>query len=267
MRTAYLAPKGTYSQLAKDRYDPGSIDVPCHSFPDVFKAVGNDDADIGIVPAMNYKTMREIELTHHCLVENTGKIKVVDAFIMPIEHSIGVLPGTKEISRIISKREALEQCIDYIRANHPNAEILTEAASTADAIRRAAEDKIVGIAAIGRRDTLIHYGLEIVKEDIVPGNKSLFYVVSKGNPKSTGNDVTPVVIYSGNTNDLHWILETIERAYGINLSSMHISGNKYALRLRADMNGYFEDKHITECVSALERKVKSVHILGTHPSL
>ena len=96
-----------------------------------------------------------------------------------IRHCLASKNKFIDINFILSHPEALKQCRDYLKKFHPEA-YMGETGSTAEATRIIAGINFTNGAAIADYQTCKNYNLFIREDNIVEGNKSLFWIVKNG---------------------------------------------------------------------------------------
>jgi chorismate mutase/prephenate dehydratase len=271
-KIAYLGPEGTYTEQAAEIYSHESRKIACNTIEDVFSETTSRKAAIGIVPIENI-IEGPVNETLDKLLKYNGRIKIIDTIILPIQHSIGCLPESKGIKKIMSKDQALSQCSDYLHKNYNKAELI-KTDSTAKAIEKIASNNILDAAAIGNEPAFKKYGLKILEKDIgnTKGNKTKFAVLGNHIPEKTGKDCTTVMIYpqKDRVGLLDDIVEIISRKYKINMSSIHsrpdtLGGHRFYL----DLEGHVKDTKIKNCIKDLKDKLDEdytdVEIFGSYP--
>src|SRR5262245_29780347 len=102
--------------------------LPYVSIEAVFEAVARREIDRGLVPIENV-IQGPVTETLDYLYRYAAAVKIVNMLVLPIEHAIGALVPPEQITRIMSKDQALKQCSIYLQAHYPYAQQL-EVAST-----------------------------------------------------------------------------------------------------------------------------------------
>ena len=270
-KIAYLGPEGTYAEQAALKYSPKGKKIACSTIEDVFEATSSKKATLGIVPIENIiegpvnKTLDE-------LLKYEGKLRIVDTLILPIQHSIGVLPKSKEIKKIMSKDQALSQCSEYLHKNYNEAELI-ETASTAKAMEEIAEKEILDAAAIGDQFALKSYGLKILESNIgnIKNNKTKFAVLGNYFAEKTGKNCTAIMIYPHRDRAglLKDIVDPISKRY-INMLSIHSRPDtKGGFRFYLELEGHIKDTKIKDCIEDLKERLgedyTDIKIFGSYP--
>jgi prephenate dehydratase len=147
------------------------------SFDDVFKAVENGEARLGMIPIENSQAGRVAEI--HNLLPNSG-LHIVGEHIQRIEHSLVGIKGATlaDITDVYSHPQALMQCKDYLK----KLGIKTHSYSnTATAARDVAGWGDKTKAAISSDLAAELYGLSVLERNIedADDNVTVFIVLSK----------------------------------------------------------------------------------------
>lgn len=275
MRLGFLGPSGTYTEEAAKAAVADATYHPYVSINAVFDAVVRGEVDRGLVPIENV-IQGPVTETLDYLYQYAANIKIVDMLVLPIQHAIGVLSPDSQITRVLSKDQALKQCSDYLQTHYSQAQHI-EVDSTSGAMEMIVADQLQDAAAIGSAAALQHYNLHILDRDIgnVKNNKTRFAVlglVSEGYHARTGRDATVLVIYprSDRMGILEDILSVISREHGLNLSSIHSRPDTLgAFRFYMEVEGHPEDPAVAACLTALEKQLSEegteIYVFGTYP--
>ena len=274
MKLGFLGPPGTYTEEAARAAMAEARYVPYASIEAVFEAVARHEVDRGLVPIENV-IQGPVTETLDNLYHYAEQIKIVDMLVLPIQHAIGVLAPEAQITRVLSKDQALKQCSAYLQAHYPQAQQV-EMASTSAAMETIVSARLSDAAAIGSAATLEQYGLHILARDIgnVQRNKTRFAVLgaaAEGYHPPTGNDATALVIYPHRDRIglLEDILGVLSKAYGLNLSSIHSRPDtRGAFRFYMEVEGHLEDPTVAACMADLTKQLGDeeveVKIFGTY---
>jgi len=275
VKLGFLGPPGTYTEEAAKAAMAEALYLPYPSIDAVFEAVARHDVERGLVPIENV-IQGPVTETLDNLYRYAEQIKLVDMLVLPIQHAIGVLAPETQITRVLSKDQALKQCSAYLQGYYPHAQQV-EMASTSAAMEAIVTAGLHDAAAIGSPLTLQQYGLHILARDIgnVQRNKTRFAVLgaaAEGYHPPTGNDATALVIYPHRDRIglLEDILSVLSKAYGLNLSSIHSRPDtRGAFRFYMEIEGHLEDPTVASCLAALTKQLGDeeveVKIFGTYP--
>ncbi len=275
MRIGFLGPAGTYTEEAAKAAVADAVYLPYPSIEAVFEAVRQHEVDRGLVPIENViqgPVTETLDNLYHC----AATVKIVDMLVMPIQHAIGALVPAENITRILSKDQALKQCSVYLQAHHPHAQQI-EVASTSAAMETIVSEQLQDAAAIGSPQAMAQYNLPILARDIgnVNNNKTRFTLLGPSTASyhaPTGKDATAFVIYppSDRMGILEEILAVISREYRLNLSSIHSRPDTHgAFRFYMEIEGHLEESAVAACLAALERQLSpdevQIHTFGSYP--
>jgi len=188
MKIAYLGPEKTFTEKAAKAMFPDSATfIPLSPIRKVINAVESKEVHYGVVPIENFYN-GEVRETLDSLTDCVHT-KIVNEKAFEIIHCLGALKSHKEITKIMSKNQALEQCSKYLCKNYPHA-ITISTESTSLAAETIEREQLENSAAIASETALKNTGLEILASNICPNNKTRFVALSTSSTKSTGNDKT-----------------------------------------------------------------------------
>jgi chorismate mutase/prephenate dehydratase len=146
----YLGPEGTFSETAARAYfESSAVDVQQYkswrSIKEVFHAVEQQQCDIGVVPVEN-SSEGAVNATQDCLVDSD--LQIVGEIILPISQNllVSIDYPNSSISRIVSHKQSLAQCRDWLKKYYPQA-TLEECESNSIAAEIASSNKGVGVIA------------------------------------------------------------------------------------------------------------------------
>jgi prephenate dehydratase len=153
MRVAYLGPEGTFSQAAVlSAPDAQRLELlPQETIHDTVLAVRDGHVERAVVPIEN-SLEGSVNITLDALVFDAEQVRIVGETVLGVEQCLIAqeqLP-LEQIEVVISHPQATAQCREYLRANLPEARVMT-ANSTAEAVRLVTERIRHRWAAIGTR--------------------------------------------------------------------------------------------------------------------
>ncbi len=174
---AFQGVEGAHSDVSCRQAFPYMVPKPYATFADVFNAVENNEAEIGLIPVGNSYAGRVAEI--HNLIPKT-KLSIVAEHFSKIEHHLCSVKGatTKTIKKVYSHPQALMQCENsldkrgYEGIRHSN---------TAIAAKEVAESGDITKAALCSKLAAEIYGLEIIRENMqdAKDNTTLFLAFAK----------------------------------------------------------------------------------------
>jgi len=251
MKVAYLGPKATFTEVAaKKMFIDGEL-ISLQPIRRVIQAVEREDVEYGVVPLENFYQGEVIE-TLDALTE-CSKTRIISEAGFPVVHCLGVLKGSRNITQILSKDQALSQCSRYLCESYPNA-LTIQTASTSEAAQRIAREGLTNAAAIGPEEALIGAGLEIIARDLCPNNRTRFVGLGRGTSKPTGNDRTFLVFHpieKDRAGTLHTDLGFFS-SFGVNLDyiqSRPDGSGGYLFYL--ELTGHERDEPIKRAIESL----------------
>ena len=181
-KVAYLGTKGSYSHSAVEKYltglNGGLIDVGCKSFDDIFAAVENKEADIGVLPIENTSSGSINEV--YDLLQTT-RLKIIDELYIPVKHNLLVANETdlSQIKTIYGHHQPIAQCSDFLNELSDVEIVVSDSTSTALSEVKKLNDP--SVAVLGSAEAGKHYGLQSIRADVAnqKDNQTRFIVVAR----------------------------------------------------------------------------------------
>jgi len=177
-KVAYSGVPGSFSHKASHQFF--GTDRPllnCKNFGEVFHAIENGDASLGVIPVENSLTGSNHE-NYDLLLKHD--LKIVGELTLRVIHNLIGHEGTKldDIERVYSHPQVFEQCKLFLQS-HANWDLVAsnEAASS---VFRVKENKKSTDAAIASKEAAKFSQLSVLKESIEtnPQNFTRFVVIS-----------------------------------------------------------------------------------------
>ncbi len=174
---AFMGVEGANADLACRQKCPYMQTLPCPSFEDVFEAVANGKAALGMIPIENSQAGRVAEI--HNLLPKT-KLHIVGEYFQHIEHVLVATKGAtlETIKDVYSHPQALMQCREHLR----ELKVTTNTYSnTAQAAADIAKWNDVTKAAIASPLAAELYGLNILREHLqdADDNVTVFILIAR----------------------------------------------------------------------------------------
>lgn len=186
MRVAYSGVPGAFAHIAVRRIFPDASAVAYKDFKAAYDAVENGECDCVVLPIENSYAG---EVSQVMDLAFFGSLSVNGIYNMEIVQNLVGIKGAsvKDIKEVVSHAQGLAQCEGYIR---DHAFITHEAANTALAAKKVAEDGNPAIAAIASVETAEIYGLEVLDKNINAGsiNTTRFAVFSRVGQRNAAQD-------------------------------------------------------------------------------
>jgi prephenate dehydratase len=269
-RVAFLGPDGTFTSEAA-RLAVGEAErEPLPTISDVFAAVRDGGADLGVVPIEN-SIEGSVNLTLDELAFGPPGVRIRGEVTVAIVMNLLVRPGVSldRIAAVRSQPHALAQCRRWL-ARHLPGVAQQAATSTAEAAREVAEGDGT-VAALGPAPAARRFGLEILAGDVHdhPGNQTRFLVLGRTMAARTGADKTSLVVFFGE--DRPGLLLRILDEFalrGVNLTKIESRPTKQALGeycIVIDSAGHLTDARVAGALRGVHRHAASVRVLGAYP--
>lgn len=196
MRIAYSGIEGAFANIAAKKLFPDGELVPFKSFKRAYNAVALGNCDVAVMPIEN-SAAGEVGQVLDLLF--SGDLYVNGLYPLRISQNLLGVEGShlKDIKRVISHPQALQQCADYITEHGFEA---TESANTSIAAKQVAEMNDKTVAAIASKETAGLYGLKLLDHDINEDiqNTTMFAVVSRKREEiiNNGSGATVILMFS-----------------------------------------------------------------------
>ncbi len=239
----------------------------CPVFREVFEAVQNGDATLGIVPVENSLT-GSIHENYDLLLEYD--LHIVGELTLRIEHNLVGQPDTtlERIKRVYSHPQVFQQCKEFLEA-YPDWDLVA-CGDTATAVRRVKENNDPEEAAIAGKEAAELYGMSLVREGIEtsPRNFTRFVVISSGafldGPKNKSSLIYSVSDQPGS------LYETLKmfaerRINLVKLESRPIHSKPWEYLFYADIEVDIQDPQYRPLLEELQKKTEFLKVLGSYP--
>jgi chorismate mutase/prephenate dehydratase len=275
MKVAYLGPKDTFTyKAAKSIFSSNDDFIDIKPIGRVVKSLEDGDVDYAVVAAENYYN-GWVSNTLDAITRSSG-ISIIQEKAFPIVHCFAALKNRGDITRVLSKDQAIEQCDNYLTKNYPDADLIY-VTSTGEAVKQVKDLSLKNAGVIASKKIIGQYEeLELLAEDICPNNLTRFIVLGKEKTKSTGDDKTFIAVHP-HVNDLPLIL--VRSILPLGLANVNLE----YINSRPDHNGghyfYLEaDAHDSdECMQKsldftryiLDPKSEypdTIRVLGSYPN-
>lgn len=265
---AFMGVEGANADLACRQKEPYMNTLACASFDDVFAAVSEGRARLGMIPIENSQAGRVAEI--HNLLPAT-ELHIIGEHIQRIEHHLASIKGTdiNAIADIYSHPQALMQCrknIKDLKARlHPHS-------NTAVAASDVAQWNDATKAAICSELAAELYGLEILQRNIedATDNVTVFVIISREpNDPEPNEGVTLTSLLF----ELRNIPAALYKAIGgfatnnvnlVKLESYIRGGGSISSQFFVTFEGHPSDEAVQRSLDELGFYSKKVKVLGVY---
>jgi chorismate mutase/prephenate dehydratase len=266
LTVAYYGPAGSFTHLAARRkFGTGADLTPADTIADVFAAVENKEADLGVVPIEN-STGGVVPLTLDALVES--KLQICAEIYVDVEHYLlSRCADLDDVKRVYSHPNALAQCRIWLRSNLPRTELIP-IGNTARAAELAASE--AGSAAIGPILAGELYEVPVLRARIhdQPDNRTRFFVIGHAPAAPSGRDKTSVVFsVRHEAGALHRALGLVSK-HQINMTFIQSHPTKrtpWEYMFFVDVQGHAGQPGLREALAELRDEASTLRVLGSYP--
>jgi len=275
-RLGYLAPPGTYTEEATERYDPEAERIPYITFKTIVEAVRVGEVDEGVTPIENSLEGAVVDTLDLLIQENTLHIK--QEVMVPILHCLLIKPGTlaNDIKTIYSHPQALGQCRNFLERNYPRAQLLASLSTAAAVEQMQSSDSPAAAIASRRAGDL--YGAEVLTSDIQdhPGNTSRFVVWAQEDHAPTGHDKTSIcfdfdeakgTLVGDTPGLLYGVIGEFARR-GISMAKIESRPAKREMGryiFLVDLLGHRQDVALVEALKNVRKLTSTLKVFGSYP--
>lgn len=177
LNVAYSGVEGAFAHIAAGRIFPDGNRISYPDFRAAYEAVEKGECDCAVIPIEN---SRAGEVGQVIDLLFSGSLYVNGIYSLDVRHNLIGLHGVteKDIDKVVSHQQALDQCANYIRNQGYKSESFENTAMAAKYVANLADPSV---AAIASRETAELYGLDIVRENIneASNNTTRFVVLSR----------------------------------------------------------------------------------------
>lgn len=266
-RVVFQGAEGSYSQAATKRFfGEGVNSYSVETFRDAMAAIEDGSADYAVLPIEN-STAGIVSEIYDLLVEFENYI--VGEQIIPIEHCLMALPGTKlsDIRTVYSHPQSLMQSARYLQ-EHPNWKQIS-LKNNAFAARKVADEGDVSQAALAGAYAAEVYGLTVLEQGVndSKNNSTRFIIVT--NQKVFRKDADKISICleiphkSGSLYHIlsHFIYNNLNMT---KIESRPIEERSWEYRFFIDFDGNLSQSAVKNALRGLREEARSMKILGNY---
>jgi prephenate dehydratase len=273
MRVGYLGPEGTVSHdallSANGQFEP----VPQPTLPEAVLAVHEGAVDRALVPIEN-ALEGSVNPVLDALVFETEDVVIVGELRHPVHFCLVAARPLElgAVRAVISHPQASGQCARFLRVELPQADVVT-ASSTADAVRRVAEDAGAGIAGLGTRQAAELYGCTVLRENVEdhPDNETRFVWLARAGTATPHATKTALVFWGSGSSGPGWLVRCLSEfaERGVNLTRIESRPLRQRLgeyMFFVDLDGAIGDEAVVAAVDGLRSHADVVRVLGSFPA-
>ena len=261
----YQGVPGAYQELAARALFPQCEPQHVPTWEQVFRAVRDGEADVGVVPVEN-TTAGTISEVYDLLLEYG--LCINRSYIKKISHCLAAVPGARmeDITSVCSHPHALPQCHAFI-AEH-NLEAI-EVANTAIAAQNVQKKGDIHLAAICSREAAGRYGLTVLAEGIndMKHNETRFIAVSRTLTSLPVDNRIEIAFHIPNVaGSLNTVLDTITH-YGIDMTSIYsrpLGDSPWCYVFYIDFTGNMDDHAVRSLLYQLHEELPYIKIIGSY---
>ncbi len=259
MKISYQGIEGSFSHRTAMRHFGANCEyIGLPTFEEAFRAVEGGRADLALLPIENTLAGTIFETLD---LLNQGALQIIGETDTRIEHSLLVLPGAKNIKKVLSHPKALAQCTRFFQ-EHPEIQAVPHY-DTAGAALDVAKMKDPSCAAIANCAAAEIYGLEVLSQGIEdhPENYTRFLLLARQGTE-------------GKKCTLHFTLEHCPGSLGKVLTVIGRFGNLTQIVSRPLIGHPYEYGFFVDFVGPtpllleeLKKMTKTMKILGRYDGL
>jgi prephenate dehydratase len=274
LRAAFQGDPGAFShKAAMDLLGPEVVVEPRQRFEDVFMALRDGAVDAAVIPIENTLHGSVHENYDHLLQFD---FRIVAETNVRIVHNLIAVPGIrfKDVKRVFSHPVALNQCIDFFKAN-PQIE-REPFYDTAGSVKMVMSEGLKDAAAIASAVSAEIYGAKILKRSIEDDRQNFtrFFLLRRA-------DQPPLVLNEqGKKGWKTSLVFTIRNQPGslfkalsafalrelsmIKIESRPLRGKPWEYLFYVDFLGNTEDERVQRALSHLQELADMLRVLGCY---
>ena len=265
---AFQGEPGANSHIAAHEACPDMVSLPCDTFEDVFAAVNEGRARLGMIAVENSLAGRVADVHH--LIPGAG-LYIVGEHFLRVRHQLLGLKGAKleNLKSVHSHVHALGQCRRVIRELGLKAVV---AADTAGAARQIAEAGDPARAALASSLAAEIYGLDVLRANVEDAehNTTRFLIMAKEPNDAEPEDEPVITSFIFRVRNVPAALYKALGGFATNgvnmtkLESYQLEGTFNASQFYADIEGHPASRHVRLALEELEFFTSELRILGVY---
>ncbi len=261
----YQGVPGAYQELAARTLFPKCEPENVPTWEQVFQAVRDGKADVGVVPVEN-TTAGTVNEVYDLLLEYN--LFINRSLIKKISHCLAVISGAElqDVKRVCSHPHALPQCRAFIAEHHLES---TEMANTAIAAQTVASRKDKSLAAICSKEAAELYGLDVLAEGIndLKRNETRFIAVSRILTSRPEDDRIEIAFHRTNKPGALGGVLDIFADYGVDMTSIHsrpLRDSPWCYVFYIDFVGNLREHTVQSLLYQLHEELPYIKIIGSY---
>jgi len=267
-RIAFQGEPGAYSHEACRDARPDYEPMPCRTFEDVFDAVRDGTAELGMLPVEN-STYGRVADIHHLMPESG--LHIVDEAFVRVRINLLATPGAQlgDVTHAMSHTMLLGQCRDFLGQHGIHR---VTGADTAGSARRVATEARKDLAALASELAGEIYGLNVLARHIEDNdsNTTRFLVMAReaNYDRRSNKMLTSFVFRVRNIPAALYKAMGGFATNGVNMTKLEsymVGGQFTATQFYADIEGHPEDPNVKLALEELEYFTSHIRILGVYP--
>ena len=267
---AFQGELGAYSHLACKSACPDLVPLPCAAFEDVFDAVTEGRAKLGMIPIENSLAGRVADI-HHLMP--MSRLHIIGEHFQPVNHHLLVVKGATlaDVKTVHSHVHALGQCRSFIRDNGLTPVVAADTAGSAAEVARLGDKSRAAIASELAGEI---YGLDSLAVNIEDAehNTTRFLIMARDAVQPAPHTVASVTTFVFRVRNVPAALYKALGGFatnGVNMSkleSYQVGGTFAATQFYVDIEGHPEEAHVRLALEELGFFSREVRILGVYPA-
>lgn len=264
-KVGYQGTEGSYSSQAASEFFAGNKNLVAYShFESIFEAISKGKLDYGVVPLENSSIGSVVEV--YDLLSKYDCYIVGEHWIKICHNLLGVKGAElKDIKKVYSKAEALEQSGDYLRSHDWD---LVPYANTALAAKMVAQKQDKSLGAVASSQACELFGLQILQKEIntEKDNYTRFIVIAKELADIVANKVSISFTTPDEAGVLYSVLRFFAR-YNINMAKIESRPQKKSpgrYYFVVDLEGNCQSRDMQEALYFVESVTSEFKILGEY---
>nr|WP_297172238.1 bifunctional chorismate mutase/prephenate dehydratase [uncultured Agathobaculum sp.] len=261
----YQGVPGAYQELAARALFPQCEPVNVPTWEQVFRAVRDGVADVGVVPVEN-TTAGTVSEVYDLLLEYG--LYINRSYIRKISHCLAAVPGARlhDIQSVCSHPHALPQCHAFIAEHGLEAIEVSNTAMAAQQVQQKGDRRL---AAICSREAAERYGLVVLAEGIndQKHNETRFIAVSRTLTALAEDNRIEIAFHIPNVaGSLGTVLDTISH-YGIDMTSIYsrpLRDSPWCYVFYIDFTGNMWEHAVRSLLYQLYEELPYIKVIGSY---